>query len=92
MAKTITFTRDMDETTRATLVDAVLDNLTDRYVVDDETVEGESVSFLLKSLRDQGWTTRRVNAGDWIGVVESLGFRVADGRNRRGQRTQVVCL
>jgi len=64
--------------------------LTDSYLVGEVEVEGQSISFLKKCLRERGWKFRG-DRMDFEILVESAGFVIVDGRNkRRGTPTQIV--
>ncbi len=56
-----------------------------------ETIEGEAASHLATRLRDRGWKIRG-NHGDFLSMVEEIGFKTVAGRNRRGNHATVVTL
>lgn len=52
---------------------------------------GEAISFLQKSLREDGWH-HLGNLNDFAKLCRELGFTVRDGKNPRGQSRQEVTL
>lgn len=74
------------------IADAVRAHLNETYT-DSEGNEfkGQAISFLQKSLREEGW---RKFGGRWgfEGLLQRKGFVVITGRNRRGQKAQVVTI
>lgn len=86
-------------------VDAVLAHLRCTYVVDQrrnptrgggytdgQKIEGQAVSFLLRSLRDMGWKGLG-NLNDFETLLYRAGFKVVEARSeRRNQLARVVTL
>lgn len=79
------------QSTNEKLTDAILDLLGETYTVNGQPVQGQAISFLHSSLRDKGWRNLG-GLGDFESLVESLGFRVVEGRNRRGGKARVVTI
>jgi len=66
----------------ATLTDAILNYLNGDYTLSTgERVQGNSLSFVMQSLRYDGW--RLPGQMDFENEIEKLGFRIVRGRGMR---------
>lgn len=65
-------------------------NLKETYILQDGTqVEGQAFSWLVKCLREDGWSLpgRRDDQNE---LLERIGLRIEYGTNTRGNRAEVV--
>lgn len=67
----------------AKLADAILE-----YVVNGDGAE--AISYVLRSLREDGWRNLPGSLYDFETLVERLGFSVREGRNSRNQRRREI--
>lgn len=83
--------RDIPETQVEKFVDDVLSVLLEPCTVNGESVQGNSISHLMSEMKFKGWKGFG-NLNDFRDTLEFQGFRVVDGKGRRGTKMNVVCL